>query len=539
MAYRAQANESALTYDGIDICGQRLVQEIRNVIKVIETGGNIEEMKGQKPKRTKKSKATSTATNNTGASTSTSKSSDSFLGSQTPSATTTTVDGPQRDGEPSENEATPVLTPKKQRVTQFSYLGYSLGGLIGRFAVGMLDLEGFFNPLEQGGRGIEPMYFVTMATPHLGIRQPSLSRWSKVFNYLSARMLNRTGEQLQLVDDYTGGKPLLLVLSDPSSVFVHALARFKRRALYCNIRNDRSVPFWTASFSDADPFRELETMEIQYSSGYSSLIESFEHHDLEILARREQERKDALKTASFKERVTQRLKAIPWKKYAFYGILGPFLIPLWLLVAFSTISIQGMNSRRRTKSLVQSNKDLDRMRDETVIMRMTAVPQHRRLSHSSSSSCTSTSQPNTTRYQQQQQHDTQADSSITLAVPTESSRTKNRTAPSNSNRESIIETVNEDENEDERETEAEGTQSEPTSLSYPHLKRIRPLALLPEQIEISMNLNRLEWKKNIIHIEAFNAHASIVVREKRFSNDGGVAAVQHAVDMFKDDGEDE
>jgi hypothetical protein len=75
-------------------------------------------------------------------------------------------------------------------------------------------------------------------------------------------MLSRTGEQLQFIDDYVQGKPLLLVMSEPEGVFGKALARFKRRALYCNIRNDRSVPFWTASFSDADPFSQLETMEM-------------------------------------------------------------------------------------------------------------------------------------------------------------------------------------------------------------------------------------------------------------------------------------
>jgi len=79
---------------------------------------------------------------------------------------------------------------------------------------------------------------------------------------------------------------------------------------------------------------------------------------------------------------------------------------------------------------------------------------------------------------------------------------------------------------------------EGTSYSFPHLKSIKPLPLLPVQVEMSKLLNQLEWKKVIIDIDGMNAHASIVVREKRFANDGGVAAVQHLVDMFKGDGED-
>ncbi|KAF9962403.1 hypothetical protein BGZ72_006225 [Mortierella alpina] len=540
LVYRAQANESALTYDGIDICGQRLVQEISSVIRVIEAGGNIEEMKGQNPKKKKVFSTNNLSRTTAAVPNTTTKSNEPALDPALQS-TATNADTTRRSGELSENVAASTSDIQKKRVTQLSYLGYSLGGLIGRFAIGMLDLDGFFDPVERGGRGIEPMYFVTMATPHLGIRSPSLSRWSKIFNYLSARMLSRTGEQLQLVDDYIRGRPLLLVLSDPSSVFLHALARFKRRVLYCNIRNDRTVPFWTASFSDADPFRELGSLQIQYNPGYSSLIESFEHQDLEALERQEQERRDALKAASLRQRIAQRLMAIPWKKYVLYGTLGPVLIPLWLLFACSTISVQGLNSRRRTKPMMRSNKILERMRDENVIIRTTVVPQHRRLSRSSGSSTGVSKHPmhnSSVTVGQEDRDDVDgrnaASSSITLAVPAESTRRIKRTVSSSSDTSSIVETIN---NDDEDEEEAE--QAEPTSLSYPHLKKVRPLALLPVQLEISRNLNRLEWRKNIVHIEAFNAHASIVVREKRFSNDGGVAAVQHAVDMFKEDGEDE
>ncbi|KAF9084758.1 hypothetical protein BGX27_003716, partial [Mortierella sp. AM989] len=67
---------------------------------------------------------------------------------------------------------------------------------------------------------------------------------------------------------------------------------------------------------------------------------------------------------------------------------------------------------------------------------------------------------------------------------------------------------------------------------------LKPLALLPVQIEIAKNLNKLKWKKNMIYIDALNAHASIVIREKRFTNKGGMAAIKHVVDMFKDEGED-
>lgn len=137
---------------------------------MIEDGGNVEEMKGQKlkPSTTAKSDETKQGTANTS-----NKNED--LSKDIGTA------GSSGSGQ------------KKRKVAQFSFLGYSLGGLIGRFAIAMLDLEGFFTSKEEGGRGVEPVYFVTMATPHLGIRQPSRSRFTKVFNFLSARMLSRTG----------------------------------------------------------------------------------------------------------------------------------------------------------------------------------------------------------------------------------------------------------------------------------------------------------------------------------------------------------
>ncbi|KAG0340817.1 hypothetical protein BG000_010997 [Podila horticola] len=475
--YRAQANESELTYDGVDLCGQRLVKEVHEVIKVIESGGDTEELRGKKNKKknTKASKKGSKDDQN---------SSDlaSTVNSSTNSSTRD-LPGTQED-----NSAT-----RSKKVTQFSYLGYSLGGLIGRFAMGMLAEEGFFDE-------VEPVYFVTMATPHLGIRQPPLSNWSKIFNFLSSRMLSRTGEQLQLIDDYVDGRPILLVMSEPSSIFVQALARFKRRAIYCNIRNDRSVPFWTASFSDADPFSELDSMDIQYNSGYSSLIESFEHRDLETVARLEEERLAEWKASSFKNRATHTFNNIPWKKYAFFGLLGPFLIPIWIVIASSTISVQGINSRRRTKELVRANAELEKIREKAASIRASQP----------SSIQSSTSVASIDEHHQDQSHIT------VVSQATNDSKQASTT--------SVVETV---------------ADSEPASFSYPHLKTLRPLALAPVQVEISRNLNQLEWSKNIIHIEALNAHASIVVREKRFSNDGGVAAVQHAVDMFKGDGEDE
>ncbi|KAG0024806.1 hypothetical protein BGZ80_006080 [Entomortierella chlamydospora] len=488
LVYRAESNESSLTYDGIDICGQRAVEEISKVIHVIEEGGDISELRGQKKNKSKDSKKNTRSPNSSANSTPDQSNISCRNNSHEDISVTSTSNN----------------TPKK--VTQFSYIGYSLGGLIGRFVVGLMDMEKFFDPVDEGGRGIEPFYFVTMATPHLGIRQPPKSTWSKMYNYVSSRMLSRSGEQMHMIDDYVDKKPLLLVMTEPDSIFIKALQRFKRRAVYCNIRNDRSVPFWTASFSDADPFHELEAMEIQYHSGYSSVIESFEHYDTETLTRLKNEREESLKSLSFAKRTSKRISSMPWKKYAFFGILGPFLIPLWIIFASTTISYQGISSRKRTKHMVAASKVLQRIR------------------HLSS----------TTKLDRYRDDDDNEDNN---------NSEENRSTDKDTKEQDVVVTVVNDSSASPSSSSTTLSDGEETttvvSYSFPDLKSIRPLPLLPVQIEASRNLNKLEWKKNIIHIEALNAHASIVVREKRFMHDGGVAAVQHAVDMFKEDGEDE
>ena len=48
------------------------------------------------------------------------------------------------------------------KVEKISLVGYSLGGLISRYVIGMLEEIGFFDI-------VEPVFFTTFATPHVGV----------------------------------------------------------------------------------------------------------------------------------------------------------------------------------------------------------------------------------------------------------------------------------------------------------------------------------------------------------------------------------
>lgn len=93
------------------------------------------------------------------------------------------------------------------KVVKFSIVGYSLGGLIARFVLGLLHAR---NPSYFDS--VEPASFTTFATPHIGIpksvcrdshmyglncfvcRYPTF--WSPTLIFLGSKFLSRSGGQL-------------------------------------------------------------------------------------------------------------------------------------------------------------------------------------------------------------------------------------------------------------------------------------------------------------------------------------------------------
>lgn len=123
--------------------------------------------------------------------------------------------------------------------------------------------------------------YVTFATPHLGVRREPKSTFLKFYNYITGHILSRTGEQLQLQDDYQDGLPILSVLADPSMYqaqdysngfadigdilereFHQYLSRFKQRRTYANVANDRTVPYWTAAMEITNHFEIMKDLDM-------------------------------------------------------------------------------------------------------------------------------------------------------------------------------------------------------------------------------------------------------------------------------------
>ncbi|BGP28361.1 hypothetical protein JCM10296v2_000093 [Rhodotorula toruloides] len=155
------------------------------------------------------------------------------------------------------------------KVERFSIVGYSLGGLVARYVLGLLDSRtpSFFSRTQ-------PKNFTTFASPWIGIPAYD-SFWSRTFRYLGGRLLSRTGRQLyerdrflpsQFARDKAGKQdalktkekieaaPLLKVMADPRYSFYKALRKFDRVDVFANIVNDRTVPFPTGALELHDPF---------------------------------------------------------------------------------------------------------------------------------------------------------------------------------------------------------------------------------------------------------------------------------------------
>ncbi|KIW93131.1 uncharacterized protein Z519_05736 [Cladophialophora bantiana CBS 173.52] len=168
-------------------------------------------------------------------------------------------------------DAVDELERDGHKITRFSVVGYSLGGLVARYAIGLLYHKGYFEKMT-------PVNFTTFVSPHLGVRTPLTGYQNHLWNVLGARMLSTSGRQLFMIDKFRNtGRPLLSVLADPDSVFIHALARFQHRTLYTNIVNDRSAVYYTTGISRHDPFVDLTKVKLHYVKGYDPVILDPDH----------------------------------------------------------------------------------------------------------------------------------------------------------------------------------------------------------------------------------------------------------------------
>ncbi|KAG1335244.1 putative lipase [Cocos nucifera] len=155
------------------------------------------------------------------------------------------------------------VVQKTESLKKISFLAHSLGGLFTRYAITILYNQDILNRSRHENvissstitseesacssnlgkiAGLEPINFITLATPHLGLPfllgVPILE---KLAAPLAPIFIGRTGRQLFLTDGKPSKPPLLLRMTSDyeDNKFISALASFKSRTLYANVSYDR------------------------------------------------------------------------------------------------------------------------------------------------------------------------------------------------------------------------------------------------------------------------------------------------------------
>ncbi|EOA40380.1 hypothetical protein CARUB_v10009109mg [Capsella rubella] len=159
------------------------------------------------------------------------------------------------------------VVQKSKSLKKISFLAHSLGGLFARHAVAVLYSAAISQAIDGTvsksgtllrGRiaGLEPINFITLATPHLGVRgrkQLPFLLGVPILEKLAAPIapffVGRTGSQLFLTDGKADKPPLLLRMASDSHdlKFLSSLGAFRSRIIYANVSYDHMVGWRTSS----------------------------------------------------------------------------------------------------------------------------------------------------------------------------------------------------------------------------------------------------------------------------------------------------
>jgi hypothetical protein len=382
-------------------------------------------------------------------------------------------------------DALEELARDGHKITRFSIVGYSLGGLVARFAIGLLYQRGLFQT-------IAPVNFTTFASPHLGVRTPLTGYQNHLWNILGARTLSISGRQLFLIDNFRDtDRPLLSVLADPDSVFIHALKRFSNRSLYTNIINDRSAVFYTTSASRCDPYVDLKKVNLHYLRGYEPVLLDPEH-PFDPVPKHE--------LPSFCERF--RVNSQSYLRRAPILLALVFLLPIATIAFLINSAIQTFRSRRRIL-LHESN----RQEEGFGIYRIPWMVQDMRVGLEDAFENVNAAQ--------QQEYLPEGSEEMADAVFADPA---SPTAAFAESSESLLP------------EKATGDESAPAE----RLAGVPTLALTAAQFSMIKALDDVGFKKYPVHIhKSRHSHAAMIVRTPKPAFDDGKVVVKHWVDNFQ------
>ncbi|TKA71994.1 hypothetical protein B0A55_07661 [Friedmanniomyces simplex] len=394
------------------------------------------------------------------------------------------------------------------QLSKISVAGYSLGGLVARYTVGLLYKNGVFDSLQ-------PMNFTTFATPHLGVRTPRRGYRAQTWNFLGSRTLSTSGQQMFLVDDFRHtGRPLLAVLADPTSIFVRGLSKFKRKSVYANSLNDRSVPYYTSAVSRTDPFVDLDAIDVHPLPDQDQPVVLDPENPVTPRTHKEE------KQLSFQDRYIlppRTRQSLPF--YALLCTVLPLAVPLFLLNA----GYQTYKSAQRVR-LHEAGGVMDLKRYRIPLLEEAQAMQDRVME----------------RFATERTHLDEESGKAYLPTPPPERATLSSPASPSSSSSSISETdesstliasasPTQQKTQQKRQQQQQQREKNPPTSPWP------TLALTDDQFAMIDNLDKhVGFIKYPVHIlKVQHTHAAIVMRTARESFGEGRAVSGHWVEWFE------
>ncbi|ROV89845.1 hypothetical protein VMCG_09497 [Cytospora schulzeri] len=387
------------------------------------------------------------------------------------------------------------------KIKKLSVVGYSLGGLVARYAIGLLYAKGVLDQLEC-------MNFTAFASPFIGVRTPLHGGANHLWNVLGARTLSTSGRQLFTIDKFRNtGRPLLAVLADRNSIFMLGLAKFRRRTLYTNIINDRSAVYYTTAISKTDPYTDLTKVRVNYEKGYEDVVLDRMHPVDPIPPH-------AWKKDTFAEKFNKWLYRVP------FILAFIILVPLALIAYFINSIIQTVRSYKRI-ALHEKGKagiNIDEYRMPVLINELRGAVEDAYEELSSA---------------QQQQYlglsDDEGDSSSDSDNGSSSSCSASASASASATE---AWPLLDDKSENDAATSRFARRASDRNILRRERKQSQPgqptLALAPCQFEMISALDSLGWRKYPVWIHRNrHSHASIIVRTEKEIFSEGYIVLKH------------
>jgi Putative serine esterase (DUF676) len=163
-------------------------------------------------------------------------------------------------------------------LNRISFVGNSLGGLYARYSISIL-----FSEKDGSICGLKPYRFMSVATPHLGVRNWTFTDENgysapDMIKKIAAKAMKTTGKDIfGFQEDNSNEEGLLFRMATEAS-FLAPLRSFSDRRLYGNLRRDLVVPLGTAAFMSKESVQELRK---KYTaiSGIVHVQKTPVHHD--------------------------------------------------------------------------------------------------------------------------------------------------------------------------------------------------------------------------------------------------------------------